>query len=101
MELHNDQVPGDIVWATVSDFGNVGMVSVDWYLTAEMSSEEYRRAVAYMTAHSGGLAQRWKVTLPRRRMDSQEVGDYVMSKLMQDPDGTTQLLDISIQSGKE
>lgn len=101
MELFNDEVPGDTVWALSSDFGNFGMVSVDWYLTAEMSSEEYRRTVEYMRTHSGGTAQRWKVTLPRRRMERQEVGDYVMSKLMQDPDGTAQLLDISVQRTKD
>lgn len=101
MELHNDQVPGDVVWATATDFGNVGVLHIDWYLTAETSSEEFRNAVAYMKTHSGGLAQRWKVTLPRQRMESEDVALFVEEKLTSNPDGTAQLLDISVQHGKE
>lgn len=104
MELHNDQVPGDTVWAMVSDFGGGGGITADWYLTAETSSEDYRATVIYMKTHSGGTCTRFKVTLPRPRMHVQEVSDYVMDKLVtsaSNPDGTTQLLDISVQSGKE
>lgn len=101
MELYNDEVPGDTVWAVTSDFGARGFVSVDWHLTAEASSEEYRGVIQYMKTHSGGTCQRWKLALPRRRMDRQEVGDYVMSKLLQDPDGTAQLLDVTVLSPKD
>lgn len=101
MELYNDQVPGDTVWAMLTDFGSRGMINVDWYLTAEASSEEYRHTVEYMKTHSGGMCQRWKVTLPRRRMDRQDVGDYVLFKLSEDPDDTAQLLDISVQTPKD
>lgn len=101
MELHNDEVPGDTVWAMSSDFGGRGFVTVEWYLTAEASSEEYRRTVEYMKTHSGGTCQRWKIVLPRRRMNKVAVGDYVMDKLMHDPDGTAQLLDVSVQASKD
>lgn len=101
MELHNDEVPGDTVWALVFDFGNRGMITIDWFLTAEASSEDYRNAVEYMKTHSGGTCQRWKVTLPRRRMDRQAVGDYVLFKLSEDPDGTAQLLDINVRPARD
>ncbi|MGZ4659667.1 MAG: hypothetical protein ACXVYB_00140 [Arthrobacter sp.] len=101
MELHNDQVPGDTVWALETDYGNLHIVEVDWYLTPEMSSEEYRHAVGYMKTHSGGTCKRWKISLPRRGMERDEVADYILGKLSEDPDGTTQLLDVSVQKTKE
>jgi len=97
MDLYNNQVPGDTVWALETDFGNGGMWTIEWFLTPEMSSDEYRHAVEYMKTHTGGTAKRWKVTLPRQRMERDEVGYYVQDKLSEDPDGTAQLLDISAQ----
>ncbi len=100
MELFNDEVPGDTVWALQTTMGDIDIAYVDWFLTAEASSEEYRNMVGYHKTHSGGTAKRYKVTLPRRRMERQAVGDYVLEVLEKDPDGTTQLLDISVQRGK-
>lgn len=98
MELFNDEVPGDTVWAVVTTMGDHTHRYVDWFLTAEASSEEFRHMVAFHKAHSGGTAQRWKLTLPRRRMERTDVTLWVEEKLLlQDPDGTTQLLDVSSQ----
>jgi hypothetical protein len=101
MELHNDEVPGDTVWALVTRFQYSGTDEVEWYLTAEASSEDYRSTVEYMKTHSGGTVKRLKVTLPRRRMEREDVALYVGAKVAMDPDGTVQLLDVSIQPAKE
>jgi hypothetical protein len=103
MELHKDQIPGDTIWALVTEFGP-GTIDVECYLTAEASSHDYRQTVIYMKTHSGGKCVRFKVSLPRRRMEIQEARPYVMDKLVDaldrgpglaaDPDGTWQLLDI-------
>lgn len=98
MELHNGQVPGDTVWAVkVTAHGTYDEHRyVDWYLTAEASSEDYRAAVAHQRSHSGGTVERWKIALPRRRMDREDVALWVEEKLnLQDPDGTAQLLDVA------
>jgi hypothetical protein len=101
MELHNDQVPGDTVWALQTRFEDAMLDQVDWYLTPEASSEDYRLMVDYIKAHSAGTVKRWKVTLPRPRMDSMDVRLWVEGKLIHsDPDGTAQLLDVSIQHSR-
>jgi hypothetical protein len=102
MELHNNQVPGDTVWALlVRGKGSYDEHEfVRWFITAEESSAEYRDSVAMQKhkSHAGGTVQRWKVTLPRRRMEREEVDDYVDAALLyNDPDGTVQLLDVSVQ----
>ena len=102
MELHNNEVPGDTVWALVATWGpdQYQGVDIEWFLTAEASSEEYRHIVAFHKAHSGGTCKRWKITLPRRRMEREDVTLYVEGKLLlEDPDGTVQLLDVSVQQG--
>lgn len=101
MELHNDEVPGDTVWALVTRFQDSGTDDVEWYLTAEASSEDYRSTVDYMKTHSGGTVKRLKITLPRRRMEREDVALYVALKVALDPDGTAQLLDISVQPRKD
>jgi hypothetical protein len=101
MELHNNQVPGDTVWALATTYGpgQYQGIDIEWFLTAEASSEEYRHTVAFHKTHSGGTCKRWKVTLPRQRMEREDVDLYVNGKLLlDDPDGTTQLLDVSVQS---
>lgn len=101
MELHNDQVPGDTVWALiVRAMGSYDEHQfVRWFITAEESSAEYRETVAYHKRRGiGSNIQRWKVTLPRRRMEREAVDDYVDAALLyNDPDGTVQLLDVSVQ----
>lgn len=105
MELHNDEVPGDAVWALLV-IGNGTYEEhryVHWFLTPEASSEEYR----YMTdfhkrsAH-GGTVQRWKVILPRRRMPASQVKDFVEDQLLwhSGPTEHTRVLDVSVQPGK-
>ena len=74
---------------------------IQWFLTAEASSEEYRHIVEFQKTHSGGLCWRIKVTLPRQRMEAEDVTLHVESKLLQeDPDGAVQLLDASSQKGR-
>lgn len=99
MELYNDQVPGDTVWALQSRFEDWMTDAVDWYLTAEASSEAYRMMVQYMTEHDRpGITRRWKIILPRPRMDRDDVLVFVEGKLIhEDPDGTAQLLDVSVR----
>jgi len=100
VELHNDQVPHNVVWAL--EVASRGTYDehwfVNWFITAEESSAEYRDTVAaHKRRRVAGVVKRWKVALPRQRMSIDEVRDYVEFKLMQNPDGTTQLLDVSIQ----
>lgn len=100
MELYNDEVPGDTVWAVVTTYGasEYQGIDIDWFLTPEASSEEYRHTVGFHKTHSGGTCKRYKVTLPRQRMEREDVDLHVKGKLLlDDPDGTTQLLDVSIQ----
>jgi len=102
MELHNGQVPGDTVWALlVRAMGSYDEHEfVEWFITAEESNAEYRETVAYHKSHSvAATVQRWKVTLPRRRMDVDEVRDFVVDALLyqKGPTESTQLLDVSVQ----
>lgn len=101
MQLHNNQVPGDQVWAVmVSSKGTYDEHTfVQWFLTAEASSEEYRDVVAMHKhkSHSGGTVQRWLVNLPRRRMDETEVRDFVEDEILYGPTGSGRLLDVSVQ----
>jgi hypothetical protein len=101
MELHNNQVPGDTVWAVLIDFGDRGVINIDWYLTPEASSGEYRHVMEYMKTHSGGTCQRYKVTLPRQRMEREEVDTHVEYTLLVEPDGTAQLLDVGHHTPKD
>lgn len=102
MELHNDQVPGDTVWAVAVRFGHESDWDLEWFLTPEASSEDYRHVVEYHKTHHGGEAKRWKVTLPCQRMEREDVDIHVRGKLLySDPDGTTQLLDVSVQARKD
>ena len=98
MELYNNEVPAGEVWALlVRGRGTFDEYEfVEWFITAPESSAEYRAAVAERKRHGGGTVQRWKVTLPRRRMSADEVTAYVEDLLLLDPDGRAQLLDVSI-----
>lgn len=99
MELYNDEVPGDTVWALVTRFEGWMTEQVEWFLTAEASSEDYRLMLDYMRSHSvAGTVKRWKVQLPRRRMESEDVTLFVEGKVIhEDPDGTAQLLDVAVR----
>lgn len=100
MELYNDQVPSNQVWALeVASRGTYDEHRfVSWFITAEESSAEYRDLVrSHKSRGVAGSVKRWKITLPYRRMSADQVRDYVEGKLMRDPDGTTQLLDVSVQ----
>lgn len=98
MELYNNEVPGDTVWALQSRFEEWMTDQVEWYLTAEASSQDYRLMLDYMREHAiSGTVKRFKVTLPRRRMESEDVTLLVEGKLVhEDPDGTAQLLDVHV-----
>lgn len=101
MELYNDEVPGSEVWAVVvTSMGTYDEHRyVDWFITPEASTQNYRDAVAYNKAHNGGQVQRWKVILPRRRMHMVDVTEFVEQALLRrDPAGDTQLLDVSVQT---
>lgn len=80
MELHNDEVPAGEVWAvTIED--DCG-TDIEWYITAEESSGEYREAVHWHERLDGGVladttVARWYVELPRQRMPSDEVDAWV------------------------
>jgi hypothetical protein len=102
MELYNDEVPGDTVWALQSRFEDWMTDQVEWYLTAEASSQDYRLMLQYMTEHSiSGTVKRFKVQLPRRRMESEDVRLWVEAKLIHDdPDGTAQLLDVGVRDAQ-
>jgi len=101
MELYNDEVPGDTVWAIQTRFYDWMTDQIEWYLTAEASSDDYRLTVAYMKTHSSGTVRRFKVTLPRRRMESEDVTLFVEGKLVHDdPDGTAQLLDVCVHGAQ-
>lgn len=100
MELYKNQVPGGQVWAllVVARGTYDTHTHVRWYITAEASSEEYRDVVDFQKRNHGGTVQRWKVTLPRQRMTTEEVTDFVDDALLYQPPGiTTQLLDVSVQ----
>lgn len=102
MELHNGQVPGDTVWALlVRAMGSYDEHQyVRWFITPEESSADYRDTVADHKRHgAAATVQRWKITLPRRRMQTNEVRDFVEDALLYQPGPTesTQLLDVSIQ----
>ena len=100
MELFNNQVPGDEVWAVVSTYGSSPEKDIQWFLTPEASSEEYRHIVGFHKTHSGGICWRVKVRLPRQRMEAEDVDLHLTGKLLRDdPDGTVQLLDVSSQKG--
>ena len=104
MQLHNNQVPSNQIWALeVASMGTYDEHRfVSWFITAEESSAEYRDIVRVHTARGvASTVKRWKVTLPRQRMDMDEVRDYVTYKLIEDPDGSTQLLDVSVRVGVE
>lgn len=99
MELHNNQVPAGQVWALlVRSRGTYDEHAyVQWYITAEESSADYRAVTAHHKIHGGGTAQRWKITLPRWRMSFDEVTDFVEGQLLyrQGPTECARLLDVS------
>ena len=80
MELHQDQVPAAEVWAVVMD-SPAGSKDVEWFITAEAASSDYRDVVAYVR-NKGGSAERWHVTLPAQRMESEAVTVWVEALLL-------------------
>jgi hypothetical protein len=91
VELFKDEVPGDVVWAVVSRHGDYPR-AVDWFLTAEASSEEYRELVGWMRQH-GGLAERWQVSLPRRRMEQTDVTLFIEEQVLSEAPTNARKLD--------
>lgn len=101
MELHNNQVPSSQVWALLvrSRGAYDEHEYVEWFITPAESSAAYRDVVEHHKRHAGGTAQRWKITLPRQRMDADSVRDFVEDQLLyqKGPTEYTQLLDVSVQ----
>ena len=81
VELHNDEVPADEVWAVTIE-GPAG-TSIEWFLTAAESSENYRHLVGWWERTFDADLQgddtlaRWYVELPRRDMPRDEVDAWV------------------------
>lgn len=80
MELHNDEVPADEVWAvTIEDPAGT---NVEWFLTGSAASEDYRHVVGWWERFGADVVwdttvARWYVELPRRGMPRDEVDAWV------------------------
>lgn len=81
MELHNNEVPADEVWAvTVEDDSGI---SSEWFLTGKTATEEYRDTTEWWERHIYATVQqdvtvaRWYIELPRRGMPRDEVDAWV------------------------
>ena len=82
MELHNDQVPGREVWAVRVE-NSYGGDDIEWFITAEASSADYRRVTTWWEwpqrhfEDQSVTVTRWYIELPRQRMDWDEVEAWV------------------------
>lgn len=81
MELHNNEVPSDEVWAvTIEDSDGI---HADWFLTGAGATEDYRGTAEWWERHIYDTVQqdvtvaRWYVELPRRGMPRDEVDAWV------------------------
>ena len=81
MELHNDEVPTDEVWAvTIEDSDGI---RADWFITSAASVEDYRDTAEwwekhiYATVEKDVTVARWYIELPRRGMPRDEVNAWV------------------------
>jgi hypothetical protein len=80
MELHNDEVPADEVWAvTIEDPAGT---NIEWFLTGKAASEDYRHVIEWWERFSADVVwdttvARWYVELPRRGMPRDEVDAWV------------------------
>lgn len=78
MELHNDEVPADEVWAvTIEDPAGT---NVEWFLTSAGATEDYRYVVGWWERYGSTFdttVARWYVELPRRGMPRDEVDAWV------------------------
>jgi hypothetical protein len=93
MELHNDQVPGDEVWAVVSAGHYEGAhKAVDWFITAEASRQDYQEAVDWIR-RVDGIAERWQVDLPRRRMEQTDVTLFIEEQVLSEAPTNARKLD--------
>lgn len=82
MDLHNGQVPAACVWAVVLDLG-WGSKDVEWFITSEASTDDYKEVVTYIRKRDdGGTAERWIVILPGQRMEADAVRVWVEALLL-------------------
>jgi acyl transferase domain-containing protein len=97
LDLHNDQVPGDQVWAVVSAGHYEGSAKmVDWFITAEASRQDYREAVDWIK-RVDGVAERWQVDLPRRRMERDDVTLFIEEQVLSEAPTNARRLDVFSQ----
>lgn len=81
MELHNDEVPADEVWAVTIE-SSLG-IEAEWHITAASATEEYRGVIEwwerniYATVEQDVTVARWYIELPRRGMPRDEVDSWV------------------------
>ena len=87
MDLHNGQVPSACVWAVVMD-SPPGAKDVEWFITSEESSRDYREVAAHVK-NKGGVAERWLVTLPAQRLEADVVTAWVEALLLQEDNPPT------------
>ena len=80
MDLHQDQVPAAEVWAVVMD-SPAGSKDVEWFITSEASTEDYK-LVKFYVGRKGGSVERWHVSLPGQRMESEAVTLWVEALLL-------------------
>lgn len=82
MDLHNGQVPSACVWAVAMDL-NYGSRDVEWFITSEAATEDYKEVVAHIKGRQhGGTAERWIVILPGQRMEAEAVSIWVEALLL-------------------
>lgn len=80
MDLHRDEVPSDEVWAVVMDSPE-GSKDVEWFITAEAATDDYKDVVGYVR-NKGGSVERWHVRLPAQWMESDDVTRWVEALLI-------------------
>jgi hypothetical protein len=103
MQLHNGQVPDNKVWAVLTHYSSdPSNQFLDWFITADASTMRYKEAVAYLRDQgTGGEASRWLVTLPRQRMESYDVHEFVYHHVITAKSSSNATrLDIFVQPGK-
>lgn len=98
MQLHNDLVPDDKVWAVRSSYASdPSNQFLDWFITAEAATLRYRDVLDYLKRGTGGEVSRWLVQLPRQGMESYDVHEFVYQHVIIAGDATR--LDVYSDAG--
>lgn len=93
MDLYLGQVPSDEVWAVVLE-APTGSRDVEWFITAEAATEDYK-LVKFYVERKGGTVERWHVPLPKQRMEADDVTIWVEALLLsEDPPKHARRLDV-------